>query len=191
MTPGQPTAPAAAGGLKRTLAVGGTLLLTTLFVYVVVAAFKRGPEAVHEVPFMLAGQPAPPFTMKRLDNGETVQMKDFIGKRPIVLNFWATWCGPCKMEQPVLDWGYEKYSDKITFIGVVFEDTEENTKAFVKENRTTWPQLFDSKSTVAVDYAVSGVPETYFIDKKGIILNKFAGPIDPGTLEKRIGEILK
>ncbi|MBS1152509.1 MAG: dsbE [Myxococcaceae bacterium] len=158
----------------------------TVLLYVFYAGFGTDP---HAVPFMLAGSKAPMFTMKRLDTGEMVQLKDYIGK-PIVLNFWATWCGPCKLEHPTLEWGYRKYGREVVFLGVVFEDSEENTKAFLKANGGGWPQLFDLKSTVAVDYGVAGVPETYFIDKSGTILGKYAFPIDPPTLAKRIEEIL-
>ena len=159
-----------------------------LFLYVLLSGFGLDP---HAVPFGMAGKQAPLFTMKRLDNGQPVQMKDFIGK-PIVLNFWATWCGPCKMEHPYLEWAYRKYGRDVIFLGVVFEDSEENTKAFIEQNGGTFPQLFDARSTVAVDYAVAGVPETYFIDRSGKIVSKYAmGPINPPLLDKYIAEILK
>lgn len=172
----------------RWLIVCAVAVAAALFLYVLLSGFGLDP---HEVPFGLAGKPAPMFTMKRLDTGEPVQMKDFIGK-PIVLNFWATWCGPCKMEHPYLEWAYRKYGRDVTFLGVVFEDTEENTKRFIAENGGTFPQLFDPKSTVAVDYAVAGVPETYFIDRKGTIVSKYKeGPISPPLLDKFIAEITK
>ncbi|MBX7100323.1 MAG: redoxin domain-containing protein [Myxococcaceae bacterium] len=144
----------------------------------------------HAVPFELAGKPAPRFTMKRLDTGELVKLEDFIG-RPIVLNFWATWCGPCKEEHPVLQWAYQKWQRDVVFLGVVFEDTEENTKAFLVQNGSSWPQLYDPKSTVAVDFGVAGVPETYFINRSGVIVGKYPYPIDPQTMTKRISEILQ
>ena len=144
----------------------------------------------HAVPFLMGGKQAPLFTMKDLRTGEVVSLKKFIG-RPIVLNFWATWCGPCKQEHPVLEWAHQRYSKDVVFIGVVFEDNEENTKRFLEENGGSWQQLYDPKSTVAVDYAVAGVPETYFIDRQGVIVGKYAYPIDPQTMDKRIAEILK
>jgi cytochrome c biogenesis protein CcmG, thiol:disulfide interchange protein DsbE len=172
--------------VKRWIVVAIAAATACTLLYVFYAGFGTNP---HEVPFMLAGSKAPLFTMKRLDTGEDVQLKDFIGK-PIVLNFWATWCGPCKMEHPSLEWGYRKYGRDVVFLGVVFEDSEENTKKFIAENGGSFLQLFDPKSTVAVDYGVAGVPETYFINKAGTIVGKYPFPIDPPTLAKRIEEIL-
>ncbi len=172
--------------MKRWIIVSIAVVSASALVYVFYAGFGANP---HDVPFMLAGSKAPLFTMKRLDTGEEVHLKDYIG-RPIVINFWATWCGPCKLEHPSLEWGYRKYGRDVVFLGVVFEDSEENTKKFIAENGGSWPQLFDPKSTVAVDYGVAGVPETYFIDKQGTIVGKYPFPIDPPTLAKRIEEIL-
>lgn len=172
--------------MKRAL-----LITAALFLAAMLWVFKQGfGTNPHEVPFMLAGQKAPLFTMKRLDTDEAVKLETFIGK-PIVLNFWATWCGPCKLEHPVLEWAHQKFGSEVVFLGIVFEDTEENTKRFLRENGGSYLQLFDPKSTVAVDYAVSGVPETYFIDRQGVIRGKVAQPIDPETMQTRIAEILR
>ena len=171
------------------LGVGAALLLFVWFRLMFAELFVGAAYDPHAVPFMMEGKPAPLFSMKDLKTGEMVNLKDYIG-RPIVLNFWATWCGPCKMEHPSLEWGYRKYGKDVVFIGVVFEDNEENTKKFLEENGGSWRQLFDLKSTVAVDYAVAGVPETYFINKQGTIVGKYPYPIDPPTLSKRIEEIL-
>ena len=171
----------------RKFALIAAVAVAAGMVFVFYKGFGTDPR---EVPFRLAGTEAPRFVMKRLDNDQLVKFEDYIGQ-PIVLNFWATWCGPCKMEHPVLEWGARRYGDKVVFLGVVFEDTEANTKKFLAENGASYLQLFDPKSTVAVDYAVSGVPETYFIDRKGIIRGKVAMPIDPRTLDARIQEILQ
>jgi cytochrome c biogenesis protein CcmG/thiol:disulfide interchange protein DsbE len=174
--------------MKRQLAVGGALAVIAFVLFILAKGFGNDP---HAVPFLLAGKKAPNFTIKRLDNDTTVSLADFAGK-PIVINFWATWCGPCKMEHPVLDWAAKFYADKAVFLGIVFEDNEANTKRFLAENGWSFVQLFDPKSTVAVDYGVSGVPETYFIDRQGIIVGKYAAPFtDPGEFSQRILQILK
>jgi cytochrome c biogenesis protein CcmG/thiol:disulfide interchange protein DsbE len=172
--------------MRRYLVIGiaATAIATMLVVF-----YKGFGTDPHEVPFLLSGAKATPFKMKRLDTGETVELAQFAGK-PVVLNFWATWCGPCKLEHPVLQWAANKYKDQVVFLGMVFEDSEENTRQFLAQNGTTYPQLFDPKSTVAVDYGVAGVPETYFIDRSGTILGKYAYPIDVRTMEARLRDLL-
>ena len=108
---------------------------------------------------------------------------------PVVLNFWASWCGPCRKEHPVLEWGAREFGSQAVFMGIVFEDTEDNARTFLQEMGASFPQLIDPKSRISVDYGVSGVPETYFIDANGIIMGKHVGPIDPQTLSNRIREL--
>ena len=154
-------------------------------VALVVVLYKGFGKDPHAVPFMLAGKPAPHFSLKRLDNGETVTLEQLKG-RPLVINFWATWCGPCQEEQQVLNWGASALKDQATFLGVVFEDSPENARSYVQRVNDPMVQLVDPNSEMAVDYGASGVPETYFIDPQGIIRNKFIGPIDAQTLRDRV-----
>ena len=182
--PAEPAEPGAFRRWRYTLFFGAVSLL---LVVVFFKAFGTDPRAV---PFMLDGKPAPGFTLKRLDTGELVSLAQYKGQ-PLVLNFWATWCGPCRQEHPVLEWGYERFGQKVQFLGVVFEDTEENAKAFLAEQPTGYPQLVDKTSGMAVDYGVAGVPETYFIDREGIIRGKYAMPIDPETLSMKMRELLQ
>lgn len=154
--------------------------------FVLVKGFGRDP---HAVPFLLEGKPAPTFNIKDLSTGERVTMDRFKG-RPMVINFWASWCGPCAEEAPVLDWGARNFGRDVAFLGVVFEDTEEAAKeAITAQHLNFFPQYMDPLSKMAVDYGASGVPETYFVDASGIIRNKFVGPIDPDTLRQRIHDL--
>ncbi len=163
----------------RLLGPAVALAVIALVIYVMAKGFGTDP---HAVPFLLTGKPAPAFSIKRLDTGQTVSLADFKGK-PIVMNFWATWCSPCKYEIPTLEYVAKQYGDRVVFLGVVFEDTEQNTKRFVQEYHWSFTQLFDPKSTMAVDYGVSGVPETYFINREGVIVGKTTSPFsDPSEL---------
>jgi cytochrome c biogenesis protein CcmG/thiol:disulfide interchange protein DsbE len=165
----------------------GLAIVSVALVAVLYNGFGKDP---HEVPFMLAGKPAPPFSLKRLDTGETVTLDQLKG-RPLVLNFWATWCGPCQEEQPVINWAAENLKDQANFIGVVFDDTPEHARQYVRQMHDPMVQLVDPDGAMAVDYGASGVPETYFIDPNGIIRKKFVGPIDPEAMKKGVAALSK
>jgi len=172
----------------KKLVIGGVALAACLGVLLLFnSLFKSDP---HAVPFKLAGKPAPDFTLKRLDNGETVSLTQFKG-RPLVLNFWSTWCGPCKMEHPVLSWGAREFGSQVQFLGIVNEDTKGNAEAYVRENGSSYPQLLDTEGLIGVDYGIAGVPETYFVDAQGIIREKYAMPIDPQTLAAKVRALQK
>ncbi|WP_434379893.1 TlpA family protein disulfide reductase [Melittangium boletus] len=160
----------------RVTALFGVMCLA--LVGVLYKGFGRNP---HEVPFMLKGQKAPGFTLQSLDSGQRVSLDQLKG-RPVVVNFWASWCGPCQSEHPVLEWGAKQFGTQAQFLGVVFEDTDDNARAFLSRFGASFPQLSDPRSRMAVDYGVAGVPETYFIDTQGTIRGKHVGPIDPQTL---------
>jgi len=158
-----------------------TLAFIVLCLGLLGVLYKGFGSNPREVPFMMKGQPAPAFTLKAMDSGMRASMEQFKG-RPVVINFWASWCGPCKMEHPVLEWGAREFGDQAQFLGIVFEDTEDNARQFLSQMGASFPQLLDTHSGVAVAYGVAGVPETYFIDAQGIIQGKHVGPIDPQSL---------
>jgi len=168
------------------------LVIAALGCTALIVVFKLGfGKDPHEVPFMLKGQSAPAFNVRSLATGERVTLEQRKG-RPLVINFWASWCGPCKMEHPVLEWGFRNFSSQVEFMGVIFDDTEENArKALLAQGGSSLPQYLDPNSTMAVDYGTSGVPETYFIDSSGVIRDKFVGPIDPDSLRQHIEALQK
>jgi cytochrome c biogenesis protein CcmG/thiol:disulfide interchange protein DsbE len=103
--------------------------------------------------------------------------------RVTVINFFASWCIPCKEENPALVRVYERYrSSDVVFIGVLYQDSRDNGLKYVRDNGVTWLTGSDDDGRVAFSYGVFGIPETYFIGADGIIAGRHIGPIDETTL---------
>ena len=136
---------------------------------------------------------APDFKFLNMD-GEEVHLSDYFGK-PVVLNFWATWCGPCQMEMPYFDTAYKKYSEDINFLFIDLtdgsRDTVESAKAFVDDKGFSFPIGFDTEYDGAYTYAVSSIPMTFFIDKDGVIQAYQIGTIDEGVLNEQLELLVK
>lgn len=114
---------------------------------------------------------APDFTVYDAD-GNAVKLSDFYGK-PLIINFWASWCGPCTMEMPVFQDAYEKYGDEINFVIVNKTDgqreTLESAKKFMEESGYTFPVYYDTDLNASSIYAVYSLPATYYADKDGYL----------------------
>lgn len=137
---------------------------------------------------------APNFTVQDA-NGNTTSFSEFKGK-PIVLNFWASWCPPCKAEMPDYEKMYLQYSSKgVVFLMVNMTDGSRETtataKQFLKDNKYTFSAYFDVKSDAANTYGISSIPDSIFIDKDGNIVNTYEGMIDSATMKKNIEAIMK
>ncbi len=134
---------------------------------------------------------APDFTV--LDGeGNEVSLSELRGK-PVVINFWATWCGPCKSELPDFEKAYQSYGEQIHFMMVDLvggQETVEGAKAFVADQGYTFPVYFDTESSAAVAYGVSAIPMTIFVNADGERVTYATGAIDAALLEKGIGMIL-
>lgn len=134
---------------------------------------------------------APDFTVYDA-NGKAVKLSDFKGK-PIVLNFWASWCPPCKAELPDFNKAYKEYGDCVMFLMVdmVDGDRESNTsgEAYIKGQGYIFDIYLDTKQNAATVYEVSSIPTTYFIDAQGNIVSKHVGMIDAKTLTNGIKSI--
>lgn len=131
---------------------------------------------------------APNFTVYDLE-GNKVNLTDFFGK-PIIINFWASWCGPCKMEMPDFNEAYETYKDDITFLMVNMTDgsreTKEKASSFIAENGYTFPVYYDTDYSAAITYSASSLPTSYFLNSKGELVTYARGAIDAATLQKGI-----
>ena len=148
-------------------------------VVVLILAFRRDP---HDVRTGTVGKPAAAFTLDKLDGTGTFRLDDAKGK-VTVINFFASWCIPCKQENPDLVRVYERYrASDVVFIGVLYQDSRESGLRYVKDNGVTWPTASDDDGRVAFAYGVFGIPETYFLDAEGIIQGRHIGPIDETTL---------
>jgi cytochrome c biogenesis protein CcmG/thiol:disulfide interchange protein DsbE len=125
------------------------------------------------------GSVAPAFTLRRLDAPGKVSLASYRGK-PVVLNFWASWCEPCKTEAAVLERDWASYRNRVVFLGVDYHDLASDARRFVSAHSLTFPMLEDGSGRVTGSYGISQVPETYVLDKQGRVVAHLAGPItDP------------
>ncbi len=163
---------------RLTLVLLGVVAFVALLAY----GFTRNPR---EITTPLLGREAPDFTL-RLFTGEEVRLADFRGK-VVFLNFWASWCPPCRAEARDLEAAWRRYKDqKVVFLGVDIQDREEDAREFLKEFGVTYPNGRDANGRIAIAYGVWGIPETFLIDGSGRITYKHVGAIDAALLPAKI-----
>jgi cytochrome c biogenesis protein CcmG/thiol:disulfide interchange protein DsbE len=133
----------------------------------------------------VAGRPAPALTVHTFD-GRAVTIAELRGK-PVVLNFWASWCAPCRTEAPVLA-DAARASTGVSFLGAAIQDADGPARAFQQEFQPPYPTGIDSDGGY-LRYGVTGPPETYFIDSSGIVRYRYAGPLDAATLRLYLARI--
>jgi len=167
--------------MNRTVLIVG-IVLTAVLVGVFYLSLGKDPQHI-ESP--LIGHPAPEFALQAVGTHETIDLSRFRGK-PVVLNFWATWCRPCWDEHPVLTAQSQMLGDKVQFVGVVFQDEEAKIQSFLRDRGWAYPTLVDDKGKTAIAYGVGGVPETFFLDATGKIVAKYEGPISPEILQDNV-----
>ena len=165
---------------RKVLAAGLAVVVPLLAVLVM--NLGRNPHAIDSP---LVGRPAPPFTLVPAGGGEPVSLDGLKG-RPVVLNFWATWCVPCYQEHAVLVSTARAWGAGAQFLGVVYEDEEPRVLEWLRRQGSGYPSLLDPEGKIAIAYGVYGVPETYFISPQGTIVAKHVGPLDPDTLGARL-----
>ena len=136
------------------------------------------------------GNAAPDFQLSDLD-GKTVSLSDFQGK-PVLLNFWASWCRPCRTEMPYIQQIYEEWSDKgLVMLTINIGETPSEVKKFIGNYEFSLPVLLDTKQDVGQKYNITGIPITFFIDKDGIIQDKVIGAFqNKAQIENRLSKIM-
>jgi len=166
---------------RRVLAVG--LVLTLPLVGVLMAGLGRDMT----VRSPLVGRPAPAFSLRPVGGGNPIGTAELRGQ-PAVVNFWATWCVPCYQEHGVLTRAARTLEGRVRFVGVVYEDSEENVQRFSREQGASYPSLLDTEGRTAIAYGIFGVPETYFLDATGTIVSKYVGPLDDQRLAAELAK---
>lgn len=133
------------------------------------------------------GDDAPGFEAELLEGGGVLSLADLAGK-PVVLNFWASWCGPCKDEAPWFKAAHERFGDEVHFLGVDINDGRTEAVAFVDEYGIEYPSVRDLDGSIEGDYGLTGQPETFFIDADGQIVEHVPGAVPS---EAELMEILE
>ena len=135
------------------------------------------------------GEPAPNFVLADL-NGNPLRLEDLRG-RPVIVHFWASWCGPCVEEFPLLlDATAAHRGDGLAVVGIVFRDGSEAARAFMARMGAAWPAAMDPGDAVATQYGIIGPPDTFFIDRNGLIAGRQIGQLGAADLERGLSQIL-
>jgi cytochrome c biogenesis protein CcmG/thiol:disulfide interchange protein DsbE len=135
------------------------------------------------------GSSAPGFTLTDLD-GKTVSLADLRG-HPVIVNFWASWCGPCIEEFPLLQQAASAHAaDGLRVVGIVYADRADAARAFMAKMGADWPTAMDPGARVAADYGIYAPPDTFFIDRNGVIAGRQIGQLSQQDLARQLDTIL-
>ena len=142
-----------------------------------------------------AGVQAPTFDMQFFEGYEWKDLStanlDAMRGNVVVLNFWASWCVECRIEADLLQSAWQQYRDQgVVFVGVAYVDAEPKSLAYLEEFGITYPNAPDLASSVSAKYEITGVPETFFIDKEGTVSRVVIGPVSDSVLHNEIGQLL-
>ncbi len=178
------SAPRVPTSLSRRWLIGALLLpLILLATWGAWLALATAP------PVARVGEPAPAFALVDLE-GNPLRLDDLRG-RPVVVNFWASWCPDCLDEFPLISAALARRADSdLVVVGIVVRDRSEAALEFMARMGADWPVAMDPGDVVATRYAVVGPPTTFFIGRDGVLVGRQIGPIDAATLDRRLAEIL-
>lgn len=134
--------------------------------------------------------PAPDFSLTTF-SGDTFRLTEQRGK-VVVINFWASWCGPCRDEAPILQSVWQRYRDQgVVLVGVAYLDIDQDSRAFIDEFGITYPNGPDIGTRISETYRIQGVPETFVLDQNGQIVEFIIAPVQPGQLDAVLDRILQ
>ena len=169
---------------RRGLSLSSIVLLGAI----VIAAAIVGLALARQKQTQPTAGPAPDFTVTTFD-GQTMSLSDLRGQ-VVVVNFWASWCIPCKDEAPVLQAAWERYRDQdVVILGVAYVDTPANSLAFIDEYSITYPNASDAGTRVSDAYHITGVPETFIVDRDGNIAQYFYAQVTEPALTEILDQL--
>lgn len=144
------------------------------------------------LPPVIIEEPAPEIVAPNLYGGDDFRLSDHLGK-VVVLNFWASWCQECKLEHKFLLAIQKRFENRTDFVmyGVNYQDKDHLAKAYLEQNGNNFQHIVDRKGKISIDYGVYGVPETFVIDKKGIIRHKQIGPVMGDTYSDILKKVIE
>ena len=168
------------GGSTLRLILLAVAAVTLALLVLVGLRLARGDQSLGEV--RLHPYAAPDFTLTLFD-GKPFALDQERGK-VVVLNFWASWCVPCRDEAPGLEDVWQRYKDRgVVLVGVDIKDTPEDAQSFLRRYIATYPSGFDGKKDIYIDYGVYGLPETFVIDPRGMVIHHVIGPVTESQLD--------
>ena len=163
------------------------LVVAVPVVILLASGFGHDPNATGTP---LLNHPAPNFSLPSLGGGR-ISLASLRGK-VVVLNFAASWCADCKTERPYLVSAWKRYARRgVTFIGITYHDSPTAARTFLRSEGMDWATLRDPGEQMAVAYGVTGVPETFVLDRRGILRQHFPGPVVDGRLAQQLGHLVK
>ncbi len=140
-------------------------------------------------PTPLIGNPAPAWHLETLE-GDSISLDELRGK-VVLLNFWASWCIPCRAEHSVLTRAASEWPEEdLEVIGIVYDDSRRNAQRFLDQLGNAWQHVLDPGSRTAIDYGVHGVPESFFIDRDGRVGMKYIGPLTWNAVSTNVDSLL-
>ena len=183
--------------VRLRVAIAGTSVALLLAFIVVMALALRGQTDQGQFGIFATGRavnldprPAPDFVLTTYD-GERLQLSDFRGQ-VVLLNFWASWCPPCRVEAPVLQRAAERLgSAGVTVIGIDVWDDAAQARAFLDEFDVSYPNAEDTTRSIPVEYGVTGLPETFVISPSGVLVRRWVGPINDAQLADLVAPLLE